>query len=138
MQFSGISREQLVAELIAYELQLRDYVGFFECNVGWHGRAKLEAVKAELSAVVAFLGALIAKAAKVTQAATQRARCPHFKAIKRAFAIARDAGLNTRSDDAMRLAFGNCLGRTIERRDELSGGDWMLLGDAMKAGRLAW
>lgn len=137
MQFSGISQEQLVAQLSAYELQLRDYVEFFECNVGWHGRAKLEAVKAELSAVVAFLGALVVKAAKVAQTATQRARCPHFKAIKRAFAIARDAGLNTRDDDAMRRAFGRSLGRTIESRECMSGGDWQAVGDAMKRG-LTW
>lgn len=137
MQFSGISREQLVSELGAYELQLRDCVEFFECNVGWHGRAKLEAVKAELSAVVAFLGALVAKAVKVTQAATQRARCPHFKAIKRAFAIAREKGLDVRADEAMRVAFGRCLGRTVETRECMNGGEWQAVGDAMKRG-LAW
>ncbi len=71
-------------------------------------------------------------------ASESRPRCPFYRSIRRAFAIARDLGLDTKADDAMRAAFGRCLGRTIESRDELNGDDWMRLGDAMKARRLAW
>lgn len=56
MKFSGIGRAQLVAEMREYQAQLRGDVEFFACNVGWYGRAQLDAVKAELSAVCAFLG----------------------------------------------------------------------------------
>lgn len=65
-------------------------------------------------------------------------RCPFYRAIRRAYAIARDLGLDTKADDAMRAAFSRCLGRTIESRDELNGGDWMRLGDELNARRLAW
>jgi Tfp pilus assembly protein PilE len=76
--------------------------------------------------------------AALVVASVSSARCPFYRSIRRAYAIARDLGLDTKADDAMRAAFGRCLGRTIKSRDELNGGDWMLLGDAMKARRLAW
>jgi hypothetical protein len=66
-----------------------------------------------------------------------RPRCPHYRAIRRAFAIAREKGLDTRADEAMRAAFGRCLGRTVETRECMNGGEWQAVGDAMKRG-LAW
>lgn len=65
-------------------------------------------------------------------------RCAHYKSIRRAFAIAREAGLDTKADEAMRAAFSHFLGRAVETREALSGGDWMLVGNAIKARRLAW
>jgi hypothetical protein len=65
-------------------------------------------------------------------------RCPHWNCIKRAYAIMREAGLNSKADAAMRAAFSRYLGREVESRDTLSGGEWLLLGDAIKGNRLAW
>jgi len=136
--FSGIGRVQLVKELRTYELQLRGDVDFFAVNVGWHGRAKLDAVEAELQDVRTFLASLVAAPEKAAQSATARPRCPHYKAIRRTFAIAKDRGLNTKDESAMRRAFGRALGRQIESRDEMNGGDWQVVGDMMKRGALAW
>jgi hypothetical protein len=71
-------------------------------------------------------------------ASVSRPRCPFYRSVKRAFAIARDLGLDTKADEAMRAAFGRYLGRAISSREELDGSDWMLIGDALKARRLAW
>jgi hypothetical protein len=70
--------------------------------------------------------------------APEKPRCLHYKAIRRAFAIAREAGLDTRADEKMRAAFARVLGRVIESREELSGGDWLLVGNAIKTRHLAW
>jgi hypothetical protein len=70
-------------------------------------------------------------------ASESRPRCPHYRAIRRAFAIAREKGLDVRADEAMRAAFGRCLGRTVETRECMNGGEWQAVGDAMKRG-LAW
>jgi hypothetical protein len=93
---------------------------------------------AHLAAMMPACAALVVVPANVPQNEAQRARCPFYRSIRRAYAIARDAGLDTKADDAMRLAFGRCLGRAIASRDELNGSDWSLIGDAIKARRLAW
>ena len=138
MNCSGNGRAQLVEELRGYELQLVGDVEFFAVNVGWHGRAKLDAVKAELQDVRAFLASLVAAPEKAAQSATNRPRCAHYKAIRRTFAIAKDRGLNVKDEAAMRWAFGRALGRTIETREEMTGNDWQAVGDMMKRGALAW
>jgi pyrroline-5-carboxylate reductase len=74
----------------------------------------------------------------VAQEAVAAPRCVHFKSIKRVYAIARDAGLNVKADEAMRAAFSRFLGRAISSREELNGRDWLLIGDAIKARHLAW
>lgn len=76
--------------------------------------------------------------AALPAASVSRSRCPFYRAVKRCFAIARDAGLDTKADEAMRAAFGRCLGRSISSREELDGRDWMLIGDCIKARRLTW
>jgi Tfp pilus assembly protein PilE len=93
---------------------------------------------ASLAAMMPACAALVVTPQHAPQTATQRARCPFYRSIRRAYAIARDAGLDTKADEAMRAAFGRCLGRAIASRDELNGGDWALLGDEIKARRLAW
>jgi len=68
----------------------------------------------------------------------QREVCPHWKVIKRAFAIMRERGLNHHDDEAMRAAFSRFFCRNIESREVLTGEDWRLVGNAIKARRLAW
>ncbi len=138
MKFSGISKAQLVEELRAYQAQLQGDVEFFAVNVGWWGRAKLDAVKAELQDVRTFLASLVAAPEKAAQSATNRPRCSHYKAIRRTFAIAKDHGLNVKDESAMRRAFGRALGRTIESREELNGGDWDYMARQMQRGGLSW
>lgn len=133
-----ISKKQLIAELRTYQAQLQGDVEFFSINVGWHGRAKLDAVKAELSAVCEFIASLAGKVANVAQTATNRSRCPHYKAIRRTFAIARDKGLDTKDDEAMRASFGRSLGRRIETREEMNGADWAYVARQVQRGVLAW
>jgi hypothetical protein len=72
------------------------------------------------------------------QCVAKMTRCAHYKSIKRAYAIARDLGLDTKADAKMRAAFGRFLGCTIESRDLMTPGDWLLVGNAIKARHLAW
>ena len=69
-----------------------------------------------------------AVAPSVPQDATQEAqpvkaskgRCLHYKAIRRAFAIATELGFDTRADEAMRGAFGRFLHRDVPTREVLN------------------
>ena len=65
-------------------------------------------------------------------------RCPFYKSIRRCFAIAKEAGLDTRADAAMCAAFSAFLGRAVPTRETMNGRDWLLVGDAIKSRRLAW
>jgi hypothetical protein len=69
-----------------------------------------------------------------------RVKCPHYRAIRRAFAIAKDAGLDVSKAGKARArhAMENVIGQCVESRSEYSGSDWMRFGDAIKAGRAAW
>ncbi len=79
-----------------------------------------------------------APVANVAQAAIARPRCPFHRCIRRAFAIAKEAGLDTRNDEGFRRAVGDYFGRAIESREQLTARDWLAVGDAVKARRLAW
>ena len=81
-----------------------------------------------------------AKTQPVAVEATQpvKARCPHYREIRRCYAIAREAGLDVKADGAMRAAFGRFLGRVIESRAALHGRDWNLVGDAIQVRALVW
>ncbi len=138
MKFSGISRAQLLEELKAYQAQLQGDVEFFSINVGWYGRAKLDAVKAELSDVQAFLASLVGSGANVAQTGSKAPRCPHYHVIRRAFAIARDKGLNVKDESAMRSAIAAQLGMPVPSRDVLGAWHWKIIGDLIKADMLAW
>jgi len=124
MKFSGISRAQLVREL----KEERDVLSRCVANCLPIVRAHFAA---ELGDVVAFIEYLSA----VPESAR---RCPHYRAIRRTFAIAKDRGLDVKDESAMRRAIGRALGRTIESRDELGASDWQTVGDLMKRGALAW
>ncbi len=67
-----------------------------------------------------------------------RARCAWYRAIRRAFGIAKGAGLDTKADAAMRAAIGAMLGRTVATRCALTAGDWLAVGDGIRRGELAW
>ncbi len=88
--------------------------------------------------VAATLKSEADKAARIAPAKVNVVRCPHWKSIKRAYAIARECGLNTRNADAFRAACSRFLCREIESRDELRGSDWEAIGTAIKCGELAW
>jgi hypothetical protein len=69
----------------------------------------------------------------------ERTRCPHYKAIRRFFAIAREAGLDTSAaaKPRMRHALESAMGRYVDSRGEVTANEWMMLGDRVKAG-LSW
>lgn len=69
-----------------------------------------------------------------------RVRCPHYRAIRRAFAIAKDAGLDCSKAGKARArhAMEDVIGQCVESRSEYSGSDWMRFGDAIKAGAARW
>ncbi len=72
--------------------------------------------------------------------AAKPARCPHYKLIRRFFAIAREAGLDTSQSakPQMRHALETAMGRCVNSRSEVSAGEWQMLGDAIKRRQLAW
>jgi hypothetical protein len=72
------------------------------------------------------------------QQETAQPRCLWAAAIRRAFGIAKGAGLDTRADAAMRAAIGAMLGRAVATRSELTAGDWLAVGDGIRRGELAW
>ena len=131
MKFSGISRAQLVRELEAE----RDVLTACAAKGLPIARAHFAG---ELRDVQAFLEYLTAAPENTPQSATARPRCAHYRAIRRAFAIARERGLNVKDESEMRRAFGRALGREVTTREELNGRDWSLCADMMKRGALAW
>jgi hypothetical protein len=62
------------------------------------------------------------------------------KAIRRFFAIAKDCGMDTSkaAKPAMRHAIETALRRYINSRAEITMNEWLMLGDLVKIGRLAW
>ncbi len=122
----SISRSELVAEL-------REYANTLElvATVKTAPRAAAEA-REELPLVLAFLAHLAASAP------AKPVRCAWYRDIRRCYAIAREAGLDTKADAAMRAAFSRYLRKRIESREEMNGSDWVAVGDGIKARVLAW
>jgi hypothetical protein len=79
-------------------------------------------------------------AAKPAATPEAKARCPHYRLIRRFFAIAREAGLDTSqtAKPQMRHALETAMGRCVNSRSEVSAGEWQMLGDLIKRKRLAW
>lgn len=99
---------------------------------GYHTACKrIEAIEY----VIAVLDAAQLPAAPVAERAP---RCPFYREIRRCYAIAREAGLDTEADEAMRAAFARYLGRTVPTRETLCGADWARVANAIKGKRLAW
>ena len=67
-------------------------------------------------------------------------RCPHYKLIKRFMAIARENGLDTSANakPQMRHAMESAMKRCVNSRSEVTPQEWQMMGDLIKAGRLAW
>jgi hypothetical protein len=84
------------------------------------------------------LGAM--DAAPVAPVKASRVRCNHYKAIRRAFAIAKDAGLDVSKAGKARArhAMEDVVGQCVNSRSEYSGADWMRFGDAVKSGAVSW
>lgn len=99
--------------------------------------ARLEAIEYVLR-VLEFAQAI--EAAQAVAVKPARVRCPWYREIRRAYAIAREAGLDTSedADQAMRDAFARYLGRAVPSRETLHGGDWARVANAIKGRRLAW
>jgi hypothetical protein len=125
-----ISREKLIEEM-------REYAKTLEL-VATVKSAPIAAAQAceELPMVLAFLAQL--EALPVASKKAPKVRCTWYRDIRRAYAIAREAGLDTKADAAMRAAFSRYLGRDVPSRETLDGDDWFRVGDAMKAGMLTW
>jgi hypothetical protein len=84
--------------------------------------------------------AVEAPAAKVGEAQPAKTRCPHRKLIARFFAIAREHGMDTSkaAKPAMRHAMEAAMKRCVDSRSEVTANEWLMLGDLIKVGRLAW
>ncbi len=109
-----------------------------EVNVA---RADVEAAQRDFTMEFQAVAVLQELAAPVTmQAAKKNERCPHWKLIKRFFAIAREAGLDTSKDakPKMRHAMESVMGRCVDSRSEVRAGEWEMMGDAIKNKRLSW
>jgi hypothetical protein len=65
-------------------------------------------------------------------------RCPHYAAIKRAFAFATQRGLDTKDDAAWRLALSDYFDRPITTRRSLTGSEWWEVGNAIRDYQLSW
>jgi len=67
-------------------------------------------------------------------------RCPHWKATKRVYAIAKEKNLDTTKAGKarMRHAMESALGRCVNSRGEYGFADWQAFGDMVKAGRATW
>ncbi len=65
-----------------------------------------------------------------------RVKCPHYRAIRRAFAIAKARGLDVSKAGKARArhAMENAIGQCVNSRAEYSGADWMRFGDKIKSG----
>jgi hypothetical protein len=113
----------------------------------------MEAARAELAAaefdfrcefaafeVLEQLELLHAAPVAVEPVKVSRVRCAHYKAIRRAFAIAKDAGLDVSKAGKARArhAMEDVIGQCVNSRSEYSGSDWMRFGDAVKSGAARW
>lgn len=72
------------------------------------------------------------------EAAQPKARCPFYKQIRRFHAIAVDLGFDTKAKEACRAAMGMALGRRLGSREEVTGPEWELCANELRAGRLFW
>jgi len=77
---------------------------------------------------------------KVEAVKAPRVKCPHYRAIRRAFAIAKEKGLDVSKAGKARArhAMENVIGECVNSRSEYSGSDWMRFGDAIKSGAARW
>jgi len=131
----SISRSELVGELREYSRELELVATVKSAPI-----AASEA-REELPLVLSFLAHLTAIQAPESASATKvssKPRCAHYASIRRFYAIARDAHLSVKADDAIRASLGRYLGREVSSRESLSGSEWESAATAVKCGELAW
>jgi hypothetical protein len=150
MQTVTVDRNTQHLAFLAGELQAaKDDLGRAMRNGTSHevnvARAEVEAAQRDFTMefkavkVLQELAAPVVSVPVTMQAAKKNERCPHWKLIKRFFAIAREAGLDTSAaaKPRMRHALESAMGRYVDSRGEVTANEWMMLGDRVKAG-LSW
>ncbi len=90
-----------------------------------------------LEAAQTKANAVQVKAAKV-EAKPTKSRCPHYKAIRRFFAVAKSAGLNCDNKKGMRAAFSAMLGKTVTTRADLQAADYGRAIQNIENGLMWW
>ena len=101
-------------------------------------QAALDAAAARLQAVAHVVRVLCAALEAERETAAPEARCPWHRAIRRFYAIAQEKGLNPRADAAMREAIGCYWSIDVASRAQLTAGQWLAAGDAVRLGALVW
>jgi hypothetical protein len=128
------------ADLARIENNSADY-GAMHAQAMEAARDELACAEFDFEAEFKACQALQELAAGVAPVAVEpvKERCPHWKLIKRFFAIAREAGLDTSKEakPKMRHALESAMGRCVDSRSEVTANEWMMLGDRVKAG-LSW
>lgn len=76
--------------------------------------------------------------AKKEAAKPAKVRCPHYKAIRRMFAVAQSAGLNCQNKKGMRAAFSALLGKPVVSRADLTAADYGRAVQSIEAGLMWW
>jgi hypothetical protein len=132
----SISREKLIEEMREYSQTLASDIGL---SMKLQYAASVAHFRSELESVTAFLAHLEATAkAAPAKKVSSKPRCLHYASIRRFYAIARDAHLSVKDDDAIRASLSRFLGRSIESRESLSGSEWESAATAVKCGELTW
>ncbi len=130
-----ISLEELIEEMREYSQTLELVSNVKSAPIAAaQAREELPLVLAFLAHLTAIQGPKVVAAKKVSS----KPRCAHYASIRRAFACAREAGLDTKADAKMRESFSRFLGRTIESREEMNGSEWESTATAVKCGELTW
>lgn len=81
---------------------------------------------------------------KAAQEATEKAnkpvktRCAHYPLIRKFYAVAREAGLDTKADGKIRQAFSAYFGFTVWSRADMEATHWELAAAGVRCGELAW
>ncbi len=82
--------------------------------------------------------ALLVASAHHAAAKPVKVRCPHYKAIRRFFAVAKSAGLNCDNKKGMRAAFSAMLGKTVTTRADLRAADYGRAIQNIENGLMWW
>lgn len=72
------------------------------------------------------------------EAKPAKVRCPHYKAIRRFFAVAKSANLDTSNKKGMRAAFSAMLGKTVTTRADLQAADYGRAIQNIENGLMWW
>jgi hypothetical protein len=76
--------------------------------------------------------------AATVEAKPVKSRCPHYKAIRRFFAVAKSAGLDCQNKKGMRAAFSAMLGKTVTTRADLQAAEYGRAIQNIENGLMWW